>query len=105
MKAPAELWTVARSLGDILGEVVFVGGMIRERRYVQGSRGCAPGHPFAPHGIEDEKDTRTFNLTRGAHGGEPADRARGQSHFGSGRRAGSLHGAYRQLLGGFDEEA
>jgi hypothetical protein len=30
MKAPAELWTVARSLGDILGEVVFVGGMIRE---------------------------------------------------------------------------
>lgn len=30
MKAPIELWTVARSLGDIVDEVVFVGGMIRE---------------------------------------------------------------------------
>ncbi len=28
MKAPAELWTVAHCLGDLLGEVVFVGGMI-----------------------------------------------------------------------------
>jgi hypothetical protein len=30
VKAPAELWTVARCLGDVLDEVVFVGGMIRE---------------------------------------------------------------------------
>jgi hypothetical protein len=30
VKAPSELWTVARCLGDILDEVVFVGGMIRE---------------------------------------------------------------------------
>jgi hypothetical protein len=30
VKAPDELWTVARSLGDLLNEVVFVGGMIRE---------------------------------------------------------------------------
>lgn len=30
MKAPAELWTVARALGELTDEVVFVGGMIRE---------------------------------------------------------------------------
>lgn len=30
MKAPSELWIVARALGDALNEVVFVGGMIRE---------------------------------------------------------------------------
>jgi hypothetical protein len=30
MKAPRELWTVAQSLGDLLDQVVFVGGMIRE---------------------------------------------------------------------------
>lgn len=30
VKAPPELWIVARSFGDILPEVVFVGGMIRE---------------------------------------------------------------------------
>src|SRR5437868_63242 len=30
VKAPGELWLVARSLGDALDEVVFVGGMIRE---------------------------------------------------------------------------
>lgn len=30
MKAPAELWTVAGALGDLVDEVVFVGGMIRE---------------------------------------------------------------------------
>ena len=30
------------------------------RRYVQGGRGCSPGHPFAPYGVEDEQDTRTF---------------------------------------------
>jgi hypothetical protein len=30
VKAPAELWTVARALGDLVDEVVFVGGMIRE---------------------------------------------------------------------------
>jgi hypothetical protein len=30
------------------------------RGYVQGRRSRSPGHPFAPHGIEDEKDTRTF---------------------------------------------
>lgn len=30
MKAPGELWIVARCLGDVLDEVVFVGGMIRE---------------------------------------------------------------------------
>ena len=30
MKAPGELWTVTRSLGDLLDEVVFVGGMIRQ---------------------------------------------------------------------------
>ena len=81
------------------------------RRHVQGGRGCSPGHPFAPHGIEHEKDTRTFarsgisegrgdldgelhgvglhdpSVPRGACGGDPADRARGRQHFGSGRRA------------------
>ncbi len=30
MKAPGELWTVARCLGETAGQVVFVGGMIRE---------------------------------------------------------------------------
>jgi hypothetical protein len=28
VKAPGELWAVARCLGDILDEVVFIGGMI-----------------------------------------------------------------------------
>ena len=28
--------------------------------HVQRGRGRSPGHPFAPHGIEDEEDTRTF---------------------------------------------
>lgn len=41
MKAPAELWTVARSLGDILGEVVFVGGMIRELLITDPAAGAA----------------------------------------------------------------
>jgi hypothetical protein len=30
MKGPEELWTVARCFGDMVDEVVFVGGMIRE---------------------------------------------------------------------------
>jgi predicted nucleotidyltransferase len=30
MKAPIELWTVASCFGDLIDEVVFVGGMIRE---------------------------------------------------------------------------
>ncbi len=30
MKAPEELWTVARRLDDLLEDVVFVGGMVRE---------------------------------------------------------------------------
>jgi hypothetical protein len=30
VKPPAELWTVARYLGEMLDEVVFVGGMIRD---------------------------------------------------------------------------
>jgi hypothetical protein len=41
VKAPAELWTVARSLGDILGEVVFVGGMIRELLITDPAAGAA----------------------------------------------------------------
>lgn len=41
MKAPAELWTVARSLGDILGEIVFVGGMIRELLITDPAAGAA----------------------------------------------------------------
>lgn len=30
MKGPRELWLVAKALGDLLDEVVFVGGMVRE---------------------------------------------------------------------------
>lgn len=41
MKAPAELWTVAHCLGDILGEVVFVGGMIRELLITDPAAGAA----------------------------------------------------------------
>jgi hypothetical protein len=41
VKVPAELWTVARALGDILGEVVFVGGMIRELLITDPAAGAA----------------------------------------------------------------
>jgi len=41
MKAPAELWTVAHCLGDLLGEVVFVGGMIRELLITDPAAGAA----------------------------------------------------------------
>jgi hypothetical protein len=41
VKAPSELWTVARCLGDILDEVVFVGGMIRELLITDPAAGAA----------------------------------------------------------------
>ncbi len=41
MKAPDELWTVARCLGDIAGQVVFVGGMIRELLVTDSAAGPA----------------------------------------------------------------
>jgi hypothetical protein len=41
VKVPTELWTVARAFGDILGEVVFVGGMIRELLITDPAAGAA----------------------------------------------------------------
>jgi hypothetical protein len=41
MKVPGELWIVARSLGDIVEEVVFVGGMVRELLITDPAAGSA----------------------------------------------------------------
>ncbi len=41
MKAPGELWTVSRCLGDLVDEVVFVGGMIRQLLLTDPAAGSA----------------------------------------------------------------